>query len=146
MKQFEVKMSAVSGQRSADELSWKGSGGFNFSTNITLLRSLFHRTLNVQRRTFNIELLQSLVSSPKQKTKFFVRIRPGARKPAKVKAVGMQGVKERACELLLRPSSTRLLPADLKREADPLASDAVCIRSVGDWIERSQRGMPKLMC
>ena len=77
----------------------------NFSTNITLLRSGFHRTLNVQRRTFNIELLQSLVSSPKQKTKFFVRIRPGARKPAKVKAVGMQGVKERACELLLRPCS-----------------------------------------
>ena len=57
-------------------------------------------TSNVQRRTFNIELLQSLVSSPKQKTKFFVRIRPEARKPAKVKAVGMQGVKERACELL----------------------------------------------
>ena len=31
--------SAVGGRQSADELSWKGSGDFHFSTNITLLRS-----------------------------------------------------------------------------------------------------------
>ena len=41
----------------------------------------------------------------RNKTAGFVCIRPKARKPAKVKAVGMQGVKERACELLLRPCS-----------------------------------------
>lgn len=80
---------------------------------------------------------------PAPKRKFFVRIRPEARKLAKVKAVGMQGVKERACELLYDHAVTRLLPADLKREADPLASDGVRIRWGGSGVERRQRGMPK---
>jgi len=65
-----------------------------------------------------------------------VRIRPGARKPAKLEAAGMQGVKERACELLLRPCSPTAYNCGL---------EAGGRRQQGRTVGSGDAGMPKLL-
>ena len=77
----------------------------------------FNQTVSTLSRNNCVQRISCL--KIRNKTAGFVRIRPEARKPAKVKAVGMQGVKERACELILRPCSHSAFTCGLEAGGRP---------------------------
>ena len=77
------------------------------------------------------------LSLDRNKTEGFVRIGPEARKPAKVEAVGMQGVKERTCELLLRPCSPTAYTCGLEARGRPFGKRRVSYSMCGElgWVQ-----------